>query len=204
MWTWKRPPQGSWARWRGRQDSLFGLLLQDAALRQEALSALDGAAGCWNRKALAGGNLAAGGTCFFWAVGERWTRSPLLDEGDALRNVRTGERLPYAAVPEALAQGRIYPGLFLSFLPLLFARDIRCFGGCFQPEYLRVMRDGSRRRWARGACGALQGRRRARSLGVSFRADVSGGARRRARGHCGAPLPQAGGGRTKKLDESEF
>lgn len=123
-------------------DSLFGLLLRDKALRQEALSALDGAAGCWSRKALAGGNLAAGGTCFFWAVGERWTRSPLLDEGDALRNVRTRERLPYAAVPEALAQGRIYPGLFLSFLPLLFARDIRCFGGCFQPEYLRVMRDG--------------------------------------------------------------
>lgn len=125
-----------------RSDSLFALLLRDASLRQETLCALDGATGCWNRQALQSGNLAAGGTCFFWAVGDKWTRAPMLDEADALRNVRTGERLPYAEVPAALAEGRIYPGLFLSFLPLLFARNIRCFGGCFQPEYLRAMREG--------------------------------------------------------------
>lgn len=75
-------------------------------------------------------------------MGERWTRIPLLDDGDALVNGRSGESIAYDAVPQALEEGRIYPALLMCFLPLLFARGVRCFGGCFQPEYLRAMRDG--------------------------------------------------------------
>lgn len=126
----------------GDPGSLFALLLRDATFRQALLSDLDGATGCWSRAALQKGNFAGGGTCFFWAAGEKWTRTPLLDEGGGLKSVRSGETIPYDAVPEKLAAGDIYPGLFMSFLPLLFARDLRCFGGCFQPEYLRAMREG--------------------------------------------------------------
>lgn len=123
-------------------DSLATLVVKNKPLRDEVYAALDGAVGCWNREALRSGQWSAAGTAMFWAVGEKWTRVPLMDDGDALIQVRTGERIPYEAVPEALAAGKIYPALLMSFLPLLFARSIRCFGGCFQPEYLRVMRDG--------------------------------------------------------------
>lgn len=123
-------------------DSLASLVVKDRRLRNEVYAALDGAVGCWNREALRAGQWSSAGTTLFWAVGERWTRIPLLDDGDALVNGRSGESIAYDAVPQALEEGRIYPALLMCFLPLLFARGVRCFGGCFQPEYLRTMRDG--------------------------------------------------------------
>lgn len=125
-----------------RPDSLASLVVKDRRLRNEVYAALDGAVGCWNREALRAGQWSSAGTTLFWAVGERWTRIPLLDDGDALVNGRSGESIAYDAVPQALEEGRIYPALLMCFLPLLFARGVRCFGGCFQPEYLRAMRDG--------------------------------------------------------------
>ena len=73
---------------------------------------------------------------------EKGGNTLVLDGGDALVNGRSGESIAYDAVPQALEEGRIYPALLMCFLPLLFARGVRCFGGCFQPEYLRAMRDG--------------------------------------------------------------
>lgn len=124
--------------------SLAARMLMDAPLRRAVLDRLDGATGCWNAQALRSGQLKAGGTAFFWATGSKWTRAPLQAEAEGLRNLRTGECIAWEGIPQALAEGKIYPALLLCFTTLLFERGLRCFGGCFQPEYLRVMQQGLR------------------------------------------------------------
>lgn len=125
------------------KESLSRRLLVDSEFRQAVFSYLDGVSGCWSRK---GDRLT--GSMLFWGEDQTlYRRAPLYDDGDALVNRCTGERFSYSAVPDALAQGRLYPGIFLHLLKLLFERGLRCFGGYFQPHYLRDMQ--------RGLCQAL-------------------------------------------------
>ncbi len=46
------------------------------------------------------------------------------------------------ALLQALRQGRLAPGLFLSYAVIGFARGLRCCGGVFQTDYMTRMRGG--------------------------------------------------------------
>lgn len=125
------------------KESFSRRLLVDRGFRQAVFSYLDGVSGCWSRK-----DDKFTGTMLFWGEDQTlYRRAPLYDDGDALVNRCTGERFSYSAVPDALAQGRLYPGIFFHLLKLVFERGLRCFGGYFQPHYLRDMQ--------RGLCQAL-------------------------------------------------
>lgn len=124
------------------ESSLIYRILQERSLRTAVLERLNGATGCWDKAALRSGKLTLGGTAFFWAVDKKWTRTPMMAEEEGIKNLKSGEMIRWEEIGEALNQGRIYPALLLCFTALLFARGIRCFGGYFQPEYLRVMKEG--------------------------------------------------------------
>ncbi len=146
--------------------SLFHAVLLDPRLRSLVLESLDRAAGCWDLGRLAA--LAAGegdgqgndalrgsGTAFFWGVDAKGRKAPLhlaqAGAGDGSRVELRGKGLggdtvavPLAPGPlaEALAQGRITPGLFAAYGCLAFARGLRCLGGVYQADYLPAMRAG--------------------------------------------------------------
>lgn len=122
--------------------SLCSRMLLHKPLREALLRTLDGTTGCWKTQALKDGRLTGSGTAFFWAAEAKHTRTPMRAQDRGLANLRTGEIIPWEEIPQALTEGRIYPALLLCFTTLLFARGIRCYGGYFQPEYLRVMQKG--------------------------------------------------------------
>ena len=122
--------------------SLAARMLTEKPLREALMRILDGATGCWKLDALKGGRLTGSGTAFFWAAEAKFTRTPMRVAETGLENLRSGEVIAWEEIPQALAEGRIYPALLLCFTTLLFARGIRCYGGYFQPEYLRVMQNG--------------------------------------------------------------
>lgn len=122
--------------------SLAYRILMEKSFRESILTRLDGATGCWGVQALKSGQLSLGGTAFFWAVDRKWTRAPMLAEEKGLKNLKSGEFIAWEEIPSALEAGKIYPALLLCFTALLFERGIRCYGGYFQPEYLRVMQSG--------------------------------------------------------------
>ena len=122
--------------------SLAYRMLHHKPLRDALLRILDGATGCWNTQALSEGKLTGSGTAFFWAAEAKHTRTPLRIAERGLENLRSGEVIAWEELPQALSKGRIYPALLLCFTTLLFERGIRCYGGYFQPEYLRVMQGG--------------------------------------------------------------
>jgi len=124
------------------KNSLACRMLYDKPLRDALLRILDGATGCWKTQALKEGKLTGSGTAFFWAAEAKHTRTPLRIAERGLENLRSGEVIAWEELPQALAEGKIYPALLLCFTTLLFERGIRCYGGYFQPEYLRVMQGG--------------------------------------------------------------
>lgn len=128
----------------GDCNSLAYRVLFDVELRCKTLEKLEGCTGCWDRKKLAVSDTCmAGGTVFFWAS-EKYGRVALTIDGDTLRNTRSGERI--ALRPEEIKQrlkdGDIYPSIMMTFLEICFARGSVCFGGCFQPSYLKRMQEG--------------------------------------------------------------
>src|SRR5207247_713575 len=70
---------------------------------------------------------------------------PLRLTGESLRGPHTGLALRPAPILAGLREGRLCPGVFLTFAALAFAADFRCLGGVDQLEYLPLLRD---------ACGA--------------------------------------------------
>ena len=124
------------------KNSLVSRMLTEKPLRIALLRILDGATGCWKTQALQEGKLTGSGTAFFWAAEKKFTRTPMRALDNGLENLRSGEVILWEEIPQALAEGRIYPALLLCFTTLLFERGIRCCGGYFQPEYLRVMQKG--------------------------------------------------------------
>lgn len=122
--------------------SLASRMLREKPLREALMRRLDGATGCWKTQALQEGKLTGSGTAFFWAAEAKRTRTPMRAVENGLENLRSGEVVRWEEIPQALKERRIYPALLLCFTTLLFARGIRCYGGYFQPEYLRVMQNG--------------------------------------------------------------
>ena len=41
-----------------------------------------------------------------------------------------------------ILEGRLLPGLFITFIEVAFSRGFRCLGGFFQAEYLPLMQQG--------------------------------------------------------------
>ncbi len=123
--------------------SLVRLLFEDGTFRRTLYAALEGVPGCWRRSQFSLGRQAAGGTMLFWGRDVKdYHRAAMIDDGQAFVNTASGAQIPYAALSEALAQRQVHPGLFLIFLTLFFERGLHCFGGYFQPAYLRQMQIG--------------------------------------------------------------
>lgn len=126
-------------------NSLACRVLFDRELRREILNHLDGESGCWSQCAK------ERGTVFFWGVDSLGRRVSLKIVEDAssawlVGNGLQGEsyrfRLSAMEIKQALATGRILPGMFLCFLQVAFARGIRCFGGPWQTTYLPRLKAG--------------------------------------------------------------
>ncbi len=155
--------------------SLIRCVFFEAEVREVLLNKLDGHRGCWDLTALharlnpsvegpvKSAPTANTGTVFFWGVDERKRRTPLsleLPGCAALVGVGDhGERIeiPFSADPlcEALKAGRVFPGLFTSYLAIALARGVTCVGGYYQAEYLPAMQRAvvsavqqSQRHWA--------------------------------------------------------
>lgn len=142
--------------------SLFHDVFLDPRLRALVLESLDRVAGCWDLGRLAALDAGEGdgqgtdgmrgsGTAFFWGVDDKGRKVPLHLAGSGDRTELRGRGLgedavavPLAPEPvaEALAQGRIVPGLFAAYGCLAFARGLRCLGGVYQADYLPAMRAG--------------------------------------------------------------
>jgi len=146
------------------RDCLAGSLCLDGRLRGMVLEALDGVEGCWNQARLAGlardggsqDDRAGAGTALFWGLDAKGRRVPMacLERGGGAvlaglslvsgRNEAESIEVPLRAkdLCRALDQGRLAPGLFLSYVVIGFARGLRCCGGVFQTDYMRAMRRG--------------------------------------------------------------
>ena len=129
-----------------RPDSLLHRALFVPHLRESLVRRLAGVRGCWSPKAAAGQALPrteSNGTVFFWGTDERGRRHPLRltsSQGE-LRLEGTGVRLPFTpeAVVEALRDRLVYPGLFVSYMTLVFEHGLRCYGGRFLVNDLPTM-----------------------------------------------------------------
>ncbi len=148
----------------GGRDALAASLCLDPRIRSMVLEALDGVEGCWSlekldRLASRGGDHEArsgAGTALFWGLDAKGRRVPMACSahggGAVLRglSVASGDEPPEAlevplradALRQALAQGRLAPGLMLSYAVVGFARGLRCCGGVFQSDYMLAMRRG--------------------------------------------------------------
>ncbi|MCP5154563.1 MAG: hypothetical protein H6983_10380 [Ectothiorhodospiraceae bacterium] len=141
------------------QDSLLAHLVLDPAGRASVLDALEGETGCWSRAALAErldparesppGD--ATGTMFFWGIGEKGRRVPLIvvDVGGSpvLRGIGDhGEQVEIAldapSLTAALTDGRIIPSLFTAYAAIALGRGMTCLGGYYQARYLPRMQTG--------------------------------------------------------------
>lgn len=129
-----------------RPDSLLHRALFVPRLRERLVRRLAGVRGCWSSKAASGRKLPrteSNGTVFFWGTDERGRRHPLRlasSQGETCLE-GTGFRLPFTpeAVVEALRKRSIYPGLFVSYMTLVFEHGLRCYGGIFLVHYLPTM-----------------------------------------------------------------
>lgn len=92
--------------------------------------------------------LAAGaGTMFFWGVDQKGRHIPLALEDGFLQGVGDdGQTYRWEFKPEpllaALKARRIFPNLFVTHLPLTFARGFKPYGGFMQTDYLTRMKRG--------------------------------------------------------------
>ena len=135
-------------------DSLATRVLLEPRCREDVLARLDGERACWDlqrlRARLEQGAGGGGGTALFWGVTAKKRRVPLLVENEddgtpvlvGVDDAGTRWRYPLEAesIAAALAEKRLLPAVFSSFLVLAMARGINCLGGYFQAEYLPVMR----------------------------------------------------------------
>lgn len=129
-----------------RPDSLLHRALFAPRLRERLVRRLAGVRGCWSSTAASGRALPrteSNGTVFFWGTDERGRRLPLRlvsSQGETCLE-GTGFRLPFTpeSVVEALRRRSIYPGLFVSYMTLVFEHGLRCYGGIFLVHYLPTM-----------------------------------------------------------------
>lgn len=146
------------------RDCLASAVCLDGRLRSMVLDALDGVEGCWNQSLLAGlaregggqNDRAGAGTALFWGLDAKGRRVPLACVGSGPEAMLAGQALASSggraerlevplrvdALLQALRQGRLAPGLFLSYAVIGFARGLRCCGGVFQTDYMTRMRGG--------------------------------------------------------------
>ncbi len=135
-------------------------LLFDPVLRGRLIEKLDGQRGCWQAEKLAqrastgsaaSGSGTAGGTMFFWGVDAKGRQVPLSvvagrgRRNPVLRGVDDGAGawsipLTPADISRGLADRRLLPSIFTSYLSIAIARGVDCVGGYYQADYLPAMR----------------------------------------------------------------
>lgn len=148
-----------------KETSLLSHLFFNPELRSEVLRSLDGETGCWTIALLKElrrswtetgkrgqtDSLQHHGSCFFWGVGKKHRRLPLLlaetGEGAVLlgRDADEGEiSIPFEAetLAKLLKERKLYPSVFLIMFSLKFVRGFALGGGCFQIEYTKRMKNG--------------------------------------------------------------
>lgn len=137
----------------GDPGSLAARVILEQRCRDDLLARLDGERACWDmarlRERLEGAGGSGGGTVLFWGLTARLRRVPLTLERDAggrelLAGVDdSGARHVYPlerdALVQAIAERRLLPAVFTSFLVLAMARGVDCLGGYHQAAYLPVM-----------------------------------------------------------------
>jgi hypothetical protein len=113
-------------------EPLFNALLFDAGARERCIRAFDGVGCAWT-----GGSA---GTHFFWGVAEDSSSYPLrLDDG-RLVGRKGAFALQGQELADHLRSGRIYPGVFLDYLVLMFLAGVVLAGGFNQVNVLTEMR----------------------------------------------------------------
>ena len=122
------------------EDNMITATLLDPVFRDRVMARFDGIPGCWS----ADGQ----GTRFFWGIpkgGKHDGQAIALHAKDGFLVDPNHECLPPVelsadSLRTALREGRIKPGMFLSFGVMQFLAGIRCFGGFMQTDYLTQMR----------------------------------------------------------------
>ena len=142
-------------------DSLAWSILFNPHLREKVIGGLNNQKACWNNLKLAGRNksdllrstprnkIAGCGTHFFWGIDNFNKRIPLyLDRQSPQNPILVGKddhgkiwTFPFnpSSIIKCLADKRLSPSLFTSYLCLSLARGLNCVGGYYQSEYLPMM-----------------------------------------------------------------
>ena len=123
-----------------RPHSLLCALLSPG-LPEALLEELDGVRGCWQRQEDGNReNPLQRGSFLFWGLDADKRLYPLYPDANFSR---LGDiDLTPKALKNALRQGCLLPGLFISFAITALARGLFCCGGAYQGTYLKNMRDG--------------------------------------------------------------
>lgn len=113
-------------------EPLFRSILFDPEVRAACLEAFEGVAGAWS------GDLS--GSHFFWGIAEDGSSYRLRAAGDRLAGRRGAFPLTPRELSMRLRDRRIYPGLFVNYLVLMFLAGIVLVGGFNQVSVLTELR----------------------------------------------------------------
>ncbi|MDD2966349.1 MAG: ATP-binding protein [Desulfovibrionaceae bacterium] len=128
-----------------RPTSLIYRILFMPTVRRAVLHGLADVRGCWSKQTAAGAACSrthSTGTVFFWAIDAKGRRCAMqLEEGRTAALLCPAMRLPFTpeALIQALQERRIYPGLFIAYMSLVYEHGLRCHGGIFLVHYLHTM-----------------------------------------------------------------
>lgn len=126
--------------------SLLYRILFLPAVRKALIHRLANVRGCWSSHAATGGAFSRtqnNGTLFFWGIDAKGRRCALQleEERGKLRLTCPEYSVPFSpeSLIQALRERRIYAGLFVAYMSLVYEHGLRCYGGIFLVHYLSTM-----------------------------------------------------------------